>query len=77
MKSKIKQTPALLADPQVSNTWQLHIKTKSDWAEMRFSNKDHANAEYQRIRQMGIYCGQWVTELVLEEVYASAEPNIQ
>ena len=77
MKSKIKQTPALLGNPEQANTWQIHIKTKNDWCEMRFSNKTQANEEYQRIKTMGIFCGQWVTEIILEEVYASTEPSIQ
>jgi hypothetical protein len=73
MKATKKIIPALLGDPQTPNRWLLRIKTKSDWCEMRFSSKLHANMEYQRIKASMTFGGAWIIELNLEESYAAHE----
>jgi hypothetical protein len=73
MKATKKTIPALLGDPQTPNRWLLRIKTKSDWCDMRFSSKLHANMEYQRIKASMTFGGAWITELTLEELYAAHE----
>jgi hypothetical protein len=37
------------------------------WAELNFSERAMATAEYNRIKGQGIYCGAWIKNILLEE----------
>jgi hypothetical protein len=75
MKATKKVIPALLGDPQTPNMWLLSIRTKYDWCEMKFSNKQQADSEYKRIKAQGTFGGAWLTEIHLEELYQASEGN--
>jgi hypothetical protein len=66
MKTTRRTIPKLLGDRQ-PQTWRLRVETKTDFCEMTFSNKTHAEQEYQRLRNSSIFSGSWITELILEE----------
>jgi hypothetical protein len=66
MKTKIKQTPALLGEPPTS--WLLEVTTKDYQTTMTFNNKSVASEEYNRIKNSSIYAGQWISEITLKDV---------
>lgn len=66
MKTKKTQIPTLLGTGSQS-IWRLRVETKQHWCEMTFSDRQLADAEYQRIRAQGIFGNAWVTEITLEE----------
>jgi hypothetical protein len=66
MKTTKRTIPKLLGDRQ-PRTWRLRVETRNDFCEMTFSNKTHAEQEYQRLRNSSIFSGSWITELVFEE----------
>jgi hypothetical protein len=66
MKSKIKQTPALLGDP--ATLWQLEVFTRDYRTTMTFNNRTVATEEYNRIKNSSIHGGQWITEITLKDV---------
>jgi hypothetical protein len=37
------------------------------WAELNFSEREMATAEYNRIKGQGIYCGAWIQSILIEE----------
>lgn len=73
MKATKKTIPALLGDPLAANQWLLMIRTKIGWCEMKFSNKQQADAEFKRIKTQGTFGGAWLTEIHLEELYQAQE----
>lgn len=75
MKSTKSSIPTLLTDPRSRNLWLLTVRTKTDWCEMRFSNKSTADAEYRRIQAQSTFGGQWLTDIRLEEQY-TANPGV-
>jgi hypothetical protein len=66
MKTKIKQTAALLGDPPTS--WILEVATKDYQTTMTFNNKSVATEEYNKIKNSSIYAGQWISEISLKDV---------
>jgi hypothetical protein len=66
MKTKIKQTPALLGEAPTS--WLLEVTTKDYQTTMTFNNKSVASEEYNRIKNSSIYAGQWISEITLKDV---------
>ena len=68
MKTSKKIVPTLLTSSEAPRLWRVRVDTRDDYCEMRFSNREHAHSEYQRLRQASIFAGQWITELVIEEV---------
>jgi hypothetical protein len=77
MKSTKSSIPTLLADPRANNLWLLTVRTKTDWCEMRFTSRAHADEEYRRIKTAGTFGGQWLTDVRLEELYRATAPGAQ
>ena len=68
MRVKNKIPAALLANETETKQWVISIRLPRDnWVEMRFSQKDVAVAEFNRIKTMGVYGGQWLQGLELNE----------
>lgn len=67
MKTANKLKPTLLENPELPNCYQVRIEfSNGRWAELRFSEKLHAQMEFNRIRAQGIYCDLWITNATLE-----------
>lgn len=68
MKTKNNIPPALLASTERPHVWSVKVTLPRDnWAELRFSQKEQAVAEYNKIKAAGIFGGQWVEKLILDE----------
>jgi hypothetical protein len=69
MKAQKQITPALLVNPIEPKVYQVAVNLGKDrWAELNFSERDMATAEYNRIKGQSIYCGVWITEIQLKEI---------
>jgi hypothetical protein len=59
-----KARAALLDNFEVAKTYMIRIELSADqWSELHFSSKEMSNAEFQRLRSAGIYCGHWITKI--------------
>lgn len=68
MKSKNKLTAVLLSDETKPSYWTVRISfSRNNWAELRFSQKAPALEEFNRIKAAGIYTGQWVEKVEIDE----------
>jgi len=68
MKSKNNIPAALLTDPGKPHTWTVKITLgKENWAEMQFSQKEVALGEYNRIKGLGVFGGQWIDSITINE----------
>lgn len=68
MKAQKRVTPALLGNPEDPKSYQISIDLGNGrWAELNFSERDMATAEYNRIKSQGIYTGAWITTITLQE----------
>jgi hypothetical protein len=68
MRAQNKITPAIMANPEAVKTYCVGIDLGNGrWAELNFSERDMATAEYNRIKGQGIYCGAWLKSIVLED----------
>lgn len=68
MKAKNNIPPRLLSDATKPATWLIKISLPGNhWAELAFSQRELAQAEYNRIRGTSIYGGQWITEISISE----------
>ena len=64
---KIK--PVLLDNGEQPKTYVVKIELSGDsWAELRFSMKEIATHEYNRIRVQGVYGGLWITKIEMGEL---------
>ena len=64
-----KTKPALLDNGQQPKTYVIKISLSGgDWAELRFSMKEIATGEYNRIRSSGIYGGLWIKNIEFGEL---------
>ena len=64
---KIK--PALLDNPSTEKTYVVRVELSGgDWAELRFSIKEMATGEYNRIRAQGVYGGLWINAIEIGEL---------
>ena len=58
-----------MANPEAVKTYCIGIDLGNGrWAELNFSERDMATAEYNRIRGQGIYCGAWIKEIQIRDV---------
>lgn len=63
-----KITPALLDNKDVPKYWLVKIRTtRGDTTEMKFSNKEAANAQYNQIRSAGVWTGAWIDSIELSD----------
>lgn len=68
MKATNKIAPAILRDPEAVKIYQVWIDLGNDrWAELNYSEKTWAVEEYNRIKGLGIYCGSWIKEIIIQE----------
>ena len=68
MKAKNNIPPALLTTQQAPHIWTVRIVLPRDnWAELKFSQKDMAVAEYNKIRAAGVFGAQWIQSITLDE----------
>lgn len=68
MKTTNKLKSALLDNDSISKVYQVKIDLGNGrWAELNFSEKAWAQAEYNRIKALSIYCDNWVKTITLEE----------
>lgn len=68
MKTKNNIPPALLSTPDQPHVWTVRVDLPRDnWAELKFSQKELAIAEYNKIKSLGIYGGQWIQTLTINE----------
>jgi hypothetical protein len=68
MKSKNNIPAALLTNPAKPHAWVIKITLgKENWTEMRFNQKELALSEYNRIKGMGIFGGQWIDSITIDE----------
>jgi len=68
MQAKNRIPPRLLTDPEQPKTYEIKIGLpRGNWAEMRFSQKELAQAEYNRIKSASIFGGQWIERIELNE----------
>ena len=65
MKSRIKQTPALLGETPTA--WVVEVSTRDYTTTMTFNNRIVATEEYNRIKNSSVYAGQWITEISLKD----------
>ena len=64
---KIK--PALLDNPSTEKTYVVRVELSGgEWAELRFSIKEMATGEYNRIRAQGVYGGLWINAIEIGEL---------
>jgi len=64
-----KSKPLLLDNGQLPKTYVVKIALSGgDWAELRFSMKEVATGEYNRIRSHGIYGGLWIKNIEFGEL---------
>ena len=69
MKTTNKLKPLLEANPTAPQGYQVRVEfSNGRWAELNFSERDMATAEYNRIKAQSIYCGAWLKNISLEEV---------
>jgi hypothetical protein len=68
MRTTNKLKPALLDNSQAEKFYQVRIGLGNlRWAELNFSEKSWAQAEYNRIKGAGIYCQAWIETITIEE----------
>lgn len=68
MRTKNKIPAALLASDVETKQWIISIRLpRENWAEMRFSQRDVAVGEFNRIKSMGIFGGQWIEGMEINE----------
>jgi hypothetical protein len=69
MKTANKLKPLLETNPDTPTGYQVRVEfSKGRWAELNFSEKVHAQMEFNRIRAAGIYCESWITNATLEQL---------
>lgn len=69
MKTANKLKPTLLENLEAPRGYQVRIEfSNGRWAELNFSEKIHAQMEFNRIRAQGIYCENWITKATLEQL---------
>lgn len=68
MKTIKKIVPTLLSNTEQPRVWSVRVQTKTYWSEMTFSHRAVADTEYRRLKTAGVFGGQWITELVIEEI---------
>jgi hypothetical protein len=57
-----------MANPEAVKIYGVGIDLGNGrWAELNFSERDMATAEYNRIKGQGIYCGAWIQSILIEE----------
>jgi hypothetical protein len=68
MQTKNRIPPRLLTDTEQPKVYEIKIGLpRGNWAEMRFSQKDVAQAEFNRIKSASIFGGQWIQSIELNE----------
>jgi hypothetical protein len=68
MRAQNKITPAIMANPEAVKTYCIGIDLGNGrWAELNFSERAMAAAEYNRIKGQGIYCDFWIKSITLED----------
>ena len=68
MRAQNKITPAIMANPEAVKIYCVGIDLGNGrWAELNFSEREMATAEYNRIKGQGIYCGAWIQSILIEE----------
>lgn len=68
MKAKNRIPAALLSSKEQPRIWTVSVKLpKDNWAELAFSQKEQAVAEFNKIKAAGIFGGQWVESVTLDE----------
>ena len=65
-----KLTPAILSTSE-PRTYLLEVAVSGGTVSMKFSNRDMANQEYNRIRGQGIYQGHWIKHIELKDEVGS------
>jgi hypothetical protein len=69
MKTTNKLKSALLDNDTTTKAYQVKIDLGNGrWAELNFSEKVWAQAEYNRIKVSSIYCDNWVKTITLDEI---------
>jgi hypothetical protein len=69
VKAQNKINPVILVSPDAVKTYQVTVDLGNGrWAELNFSERDMATAEYNRIKGQGIYCGAWIKEIQIRDV---------
>jgi len=69
MKTANKLKPTLLDNPDAPQGYQVKLEfSNGRWAELNFSEKLHAQMEFNRIRAAGIYCDSWVVNAEIKEL---------
>ena len=69
MKTTNKLKSVLLDNPEAPRGYQVRIDfSNGRWAELNFSEKIHAQMEFNRIRAAGNYCDSWVVNTSLEQL---------
>jgi hypothetical protein len=61
-----KLTPAILSTSE-PRTYLLEVAVSGGTVSMRFTDRNMANQEYNRIKGQGIYLGQWLEHIELKE----------
>ena len=60
---------ALLEKPEVKKNYKITIEVNnSDTVSMVFTNRLHAQQEYNRIKAAGVYLGQWTKRVEFDEI---------
>lgn len=69
---RVKNTiPArlLTTDPDKPKIWLIKIQLpRAQWAEMKFSQREMAIGEFNRIKGQAVFGGQWLEGVTLEEI---------
>ncbi len=69
MKTTNKLKSVLLDNLETPTGYQVRVEfSNGRWAELNFSEKLHAQMEFNRIRAAGIYCDNWVVNTTLEQL---------
>lgn len=68
MKTANKLKAALETNLDAPVGYQIRVEfSNGRWAELNFSEKSWAQAEYNRIKGAGIYCQAWIETITIEE----------
>jgi hypothetical protein len=63
-----KTTPALLDNRDTPKYYLIKIRNNlKDTTEIKFSNREAANIQYNQIRSAGIWSGSWIETIELTE----------
>ncbi len=69
MQTSKKIKPALLDNQEQPKIYQVRVDLGNKrWAQLNYSDKEFAVAEYNRIKAASIYCACWVNSIILEEI---------